>query len=181
MDETLKLIEELNGLIEQSNEIKAQAMSKKKELEEIRRKERNKIADKNIKRFTKLIEKANIRAFTSSFTFEYSSSFGKDDYHVFFSKDGAYQLDYENLFYCRLGGHSSYSKLFTLDGKINETYPLGEKGAKTFLFVEHYEELEKDLVDALRKSIDTKLKESSEETAKADKIAKDIDSLRNRQ
>ena len=71
--------------------------------------------------------------------------------------------------------------MFTLDGKINETYPLGEKGAKTFLFVEHYEELEKDLVDALRKSIDTKLKESSEETAKADKIAKDIDSLRNRQ
>ena len=127
---------------------------------------------------TELIEKANIDRFTTSFTFRYSSSYGIDDYHVFFSKDGAYELEFENLFYCRLGGHSSYSGLFTLDGRVNATYPIGEKGAKTFLFVEHYEELEKDLIDALRKNIDTILKQSSEETTKANTISKDIDSLR---
>lgn len=176
MEDLLKLIEDLNGLKKESKAIKYQAKCKKEELERIKYRKQNEIADKNIARFKALLDKADIDYFKTSILIRYSSSYGTDDYNVRFSRTGCYKFNKENLFYVKLGGHSEDTPLFSLDGEVNSTYPIDEY-AKFYIFAEHYDKLEKDLIDALRESIDEILSEGEKETMESDKIAEEIKGL----
>ena len=176
MEDLLKLIEDLNGLKEESKAIKYQAKRKKEELERIKYKKQNEIADKNIARFKTLLNKADIDSFKTSILIRYNSSYGTDDYNVIFSRTGCYGFKKENLFHVKLGGHSEYTPLFSLDGQVNSTYPIGED-AKFYIFVDNYDKLERDLIDSLRASIDSILAEGEKETMESDKIAEEIKDL----